>query len=492
VIRPRPWMLLPALAVAVLFPAWRAARADRGPGERVAPGLRLALEREAGPHLVWVHLSDKGPPGAEQMAQARSRVSARALARRARRGGAALGLEDAPVFAAYRDEVARRVLRVRHELRWSNALSVWATAEQVRALAALPFVSRVDLVRRYRRGNELERETTWAEPSAQSARQGARSLAIDYGSSLAQVTQINVPRVHDLGLHGEGVIVAVFDSGFNNLAHEALAPLAIAAQRDFVNGDDDVADGNDRGEGSHGTNTLSVLGGRREGQLVGPAFAATFILAKTEDTDSETPVEEDNWAAAAEWAESLGADVISSSLGYFTYDAPFPSYAFVDLNGETAISTRAANAAASRGMVVVNSAGNSGFNGQRGTLGAPADAHGALAVAAVDSLGMRVGFSSVGPTADGRVKPDLAAQGQGVKAASSRSPSGYSSVSGTSFSCPLTAGAAALVIQAHPEYRPDQVGYVLRTTAGQASKPDTLLGWGIVNTLAAIQATPPE
>jgi serine protease AprX len=110
----------------------------------------------------------------------------------------------------------------------------------------------------------------------------------------------------------------------------------------------------------------------------------------------------------------------------------------------------------------------------------------------VDSLGMRVGFSSVGPTADGRVKPDLAAQGQGVKAASSRSPSGYSSVSGTSFSCPLTAGAAALVIQAHPEYRPDQVGYVLRTTAGQASKPDTLLGWGIVNTLAAIQATPPE
>jgi subtilisin family serine protease len=488
--RLRTWA--PALAVLALIPAWHAARADRDSG-RLGPRLRLALEREAGPQLVWVHLRDKGPDAGARLAEARRVVSPRALARRARRGGGGMSLQDAPVFAGYRDEVARRVLAVRHELRWSNALSVWATPQQVQALAALPFVSRLDLVRRYRRGRELEREAPWVEAAGQAHRQAPRAAAaIDYGTSLGQVTQINVPKAHDLGLHGEGVIVAVFDGGFNNLAHEALAPLAILAQRDFVNGDDDVGDGNDRGEGSHGTNTLSVLGGRREGQLVGPAFAATFILAKTEDSESETPVEEDNWAAAAEWAESLGADVISSSLGYTDFDAPFPAYGVGDFNGETAISTKAANWAATFGMVVVNSAGNSGFNSQHGTLGAPADAHGALAIAAVDALGMRTSFSSVGPTADGRVKPDLAAQGQGVKAASSRSPSGYSSVAGTSFSCPLTAGAAALVIQAHPDYRPDQVGYVLRTTASQASKPDTLLGWGIVNTLAAIQAAPPK
>jgi serine protease AprX len=142
--------------------------------------------------------------------------------------------------------------------------------------------------------------------------------------------------------------------------------------------------------------------------------------------------------------------------------------------------------------VVVNSAGNSGFHPDHGTLGAPADAFGALAIGAVDAFGLRVSFSSVGPSADGRIKPDLAAQGLAVKAASSRTPSGYSSVAGTSFSCPLTAGAVALVVQAHPDYRPDQIGFVLRTTASQADKPDTLLGWGIVNALAAIEAKPPE
>jgi serine protease AprX len=479
-----------ALAVVAAAAVWPLARA--ADGERLGPRLREVLDRSADPQLVWVFLRDKGPAEAQALAEARGRLTPRALARRARRG-VPVGLEDAAVFAGYRDEVARRVLRVRHELRWSNALSVWATPEQVRALAGLPFVQRLELVRRYRRGRE-EPEAAWTEASSRQAPQSAaRSrYALDYGTSFGQVDQIGVTKVHELGLHGEGVMVAVFDTGFNNLAHEALAPLAIVAQHDFVNSDADVADGPDRGEGSHGTNTLSVLGGYRDGQLIGPAFAATFILAKTEDTESETPVEEDNWSAAAEWAESLGADVISSSLGYFDYDSPFPSYLVNDLNGETAISTKAANGAFARGLVVVNSAGNSGFNALHHTLGAPADAFGALAIGAVDSLGVRVGFSSVGPTADGRFKPDLAAQGLGVKAASSRFPSGYSSVAGTSFSCPLTAGAVALVLQAHPDYKPEQIGYVLRVTASQAGKPDNLLGWGIVDTLAAIQEKLPE
>jgi serine protease AprX len=478
---------IPALAVAAAALAWPAARADRA--DRVSPRLREAFERSAAPQLVWVFLRDKGPAGTE-LAEARARLTPRALARRARRGRP-VGVEDAPVFRGYRDEVARRVVGVRHELRWANAVSVWARADQVAELAALPFVSRLDLVRRQpRRGREPV--TAWSEASAQSANTPARRFAFNYGTSIAQVNQLNVPMVHEMGLHGEGVIVAVLDAGFNNLPHEALAPVAIAASHDFVNGDDDVGDSNDRGEGSHGTATLSVLGGFREGQLIGPAFAATFLLAKTEDTDSETPVEEDNWAAGAEWAESLGADVISSSLGYFDYDAPFPSYGYQDLDGKTAISTQAANRAYELGVVVVNSAGNAGFSNAHSTLGAPADAFGALAVAAVDSTGRRTSFSSVGPSADGRIKPELAAQGQGVKAASAFSPSGYSSVAGTSFSCPLTAGVVALVLQAHPEYRPDQVGYVLKTTASQASRPDNLLGWGIVNALAAIQATAPE
>jgi serine protease AprX len=155
------------------------------------------------------------------------------------------------------------------------------------------------------------------------------------------------------------------------------------------------------------------------------------------------------------------------------------------MNGETAISTRAAEAAVERGVVVVNSAGNSGFHPEHNTLGAPADGKRVLAIAAVSSTGVRASFSSVGPTPDGRIKPDLAAQGLSVKAARPSTVSQYSLVSGTSFSCPLTAGVVALLLQANPRLTPDQVGEVLRATASQAAAPDNLLGWGIVNAESA-------
>ncbi len=216
-----------------------------------------------------------------------------------------------------------RLARVRQVSRWFNAVSVEAEAQALQELARLPFVERLDLVGRFPAGHPEPSAPVPASPSS-----GARPSAVgevDYGASLGQLQQIQVPAVHAQGLDGSGVVVAVFDSGFDNLGHEALATAQVLAARDFVNGDDDVADGTDRGEGSHGTYTLSVLGGYRPGQLVGPAYRASFLLAKTENTDSETPVEEDNWAAAAEWAEALGADVISSSLGYLTYDTPFAS-----------------------------------------------------------------------------------------------------------------------------------------------------------------------
>ena len=296
---------------------------------------------------------------------------------------------------------------------------------------------------------------------------------------------MGVPGLHEMGFHGEGVVVAVFDGGFAGLNHEVFSSTRIVATFDFVNGDPDVGDGADQGEGSHGTMTLSVLGGRREGELMGPAFGADFILAKTENSASETPVEEDNWAAAAEWAEGMGADVISSSLGYLDYDSPFPSYSFRDMNGQTAISTRAAELAAARGVVVVNSAGNSGDHPEHNTLGAPADGASVLAIAAVGPTASRAPFSSVGPSADGRMKPDLAAQGLAVTVAAPGTVSAYRTANGTSFSCPLAAGAVALILQINPEAPPDVVTSVLRATASQAGAPDKLLGWGLVNAPAA-------
>jgi subtilisin family serine protease len=455
---------------------------------RLSAALEAALTGpDGGTQKVWVYLRDKGGAAGQPAS-----VSPRALARRALRGnaGEADGWEERPIDPAYVAAIAEGSTRVRQVSRWFGAVSVEATADQVRALAALPFVARLDVVRGYRARPGDETDGTRKASSAPSTSRPP-ATPLDYGDSFEQLEQIHVPSVHDLGFHGEGVVIGVFDAGFSKLAHEVFASTRIVARHDFVNGDGGVGNGSDRGEGSHGTATLSVIGGFRAGELIGPAFAAEYVLAKTEDTESETPIEEDNWAAAAEWAEALGVDVVSTSLGYLTFDPPFQSYTPAEMNGKTAIVTRAAEKLAARGVVVVASAGNSGFNPSHNTLGAPADGRHVLAAGAVGSFGERADFSSVGPTADGRIKPDVAARGVLVKAASSATTSGYELVSGTSFSCPLTAGVAALVLQAHPTYTVNQVRAVLRSTASQASDPDNLLGYGIVNALAAVRAKAP-
>ena len=443
-------------------------------------------------HKVWVYFRDKGPNATARMETLA--LSSRARARRALRGSTkGATFEDVPLAASYVAEVAGRVTRVRQQVAWLNAMSVEASADQIASLERLAFVARIDLVRGYRRRLDDEGAGRAQAAAASAGRSpartpAARSAAFDYGLSAGQLTQIGVPVAHEMGLHGEGVMVAVFDTGFDTLSHEAFAAMSIVDRHDFVNGDEDVANGRDRGEGSHGTETLSVLGGWAPGHLIGPAFNATYILAKTEDTSSETPVEEDNWAAAAEWAEARGADVISSSLGYLTFDPGFPSYTPEDMDGQTAISTRAAERAAERGVVVVISAGNAGPSTLHNTLGAPADGRLVLAVGAVNSSGARASFSSVGPSADGRIKPDVAAQGVAVTAAAPGTASAYTSVNGTSFSCPLTAGVAALVLQARPTATVSEIEDVLRATASQAAQPDNLLGWGIVDATRAIQA----
>jgi subtilisin family serine protease len=480
-------------ALAVIAGLLFVAAAPADPVDKRSPALASAVRSASHgrTHIAWVFFTDKGAETA-----AAAPLTARAIARRrvrARMAGG--GFEDAPLAARHVDRVGGIVNRVRQRSRWLNAVSVEATAAQLDQVAALPFVARLDVVRRYRRrALEPVAPEPAARPRSGSARptgRGKGAFELDYGSSLGQLAQIGVPAVHQMGWNGEGVVVAVFDTGFDTLEHEVFSSMRIAAAHDFVNGDPDVANGGDAGEGSHGTMTLSALGGLAEGQLVGPAFRADFILAKTENTDSETPVEEDNWAAAAEWAEALGADVISSSLGYLQYDSPFPSYTPGDMNGQTAISTRAAEMAAARGVVVVSSAGNGGLDATSNTLGAPADGAHVLAIAAVTASGTRASFSSVGPSADGRVKPDFAAQGQAVRVALPGTVNRYGTANGTSFSCPLTAGVVALLLHLNPAASVDDVAGVLRATSSQAGAPDRLLGWGIVNAHAAAAAWMP-
>jgi subtilisin family serine protease len=457
------------------------------------PGRQLPLSawldtalRQSRPndlHTIWICFTDKGSAATGRTALS-SALSARALARRAIRGRlpAQAAVEDLALERTYVEMVAQQVTRVRHQSRWFNAVSAEATAAQVRAVAALPFVSRVDLVKRYRRLRQepLDR----LEPQRKGVQAESRATRLDYGTSFMQVAQIGVPDLHDRNLTGAGVVVAVFDTGFPNLSHKAFNRMNVVAEHDFISGGDTVRNSTD----GHGTATLSVLGGMHEGHLIGPAFGAAFLLAITEDVRSETPVEEDNWAVAAEWAERMGADVINSSLGYLDFDLPFTSYTDRDLDGETAVTTRAATMAAARGVIVVNSAGNGGFRTDRNTLVAPSDGRLVIAAGAVDAMGNRAVFSSVGPTADGRFKPDVAALGVNTKVASRSGADSYALANGTSFSSPLTAGAVALLLQAHPTYTVEQVLIALRSTASQASAPDNLLGWGIVNAAAAVDA----
>ncbi len=446
--------------------------------------------RDNDPVVVVVYLTDKGNIDRFRLSKAQAFVSARSVARRlkVRPAGAVVDERDYPLEASYVQTIARDVLSVRHQLKWFNAVSVTATKSQIETMRRLPFVREIEMVARWKKKPDDEQASPYKESASERSVQGTSSL--NYGTSFTQVNQINVPPVHDLGIYGQGIVIGVFDNGFRNPFHQAFDSMKIIATHDFVDHKESVIPNNpNTGFGSHGVWTLSTIGGYWPGELIGPAFKASFILARTENDSSETPIEEDNWARAVEWADSIGVDVTSTSLGYLTFDAPYTSLTAQDMNGHTALITLAADRADSLGIVVVNSAGNEGpGDGTTNTLIAPADGINVITAGAVAANGTRASFSSVGPTTDvpPRIKPDIMAMGVGVKAASSTDTVNYVSVSGTSFSCPLSAGAAALILCAHPSLTPFQVREAMRNTANNASTPNNQYGWGIVNTLAAI------
>lgn len=435
--------------------------------------------------LVVVYFTDKGNVTKYKGVQAQAFVSERSLNRRlkVRDVSSVIDEYDYPLELSYVRAVEQNVVQLRHQLKWFNAVSAVATKQQIETLCLLPFVREIELVGRWK--TDRSREEAVEEPDVQLKHMPAAPPPLDYGASYRQLAQINVPAVHEMGIYGQGVVIGVFDNGFRLLTHEAFASMRIIATYDFVDKKVSVVPYNPA-HGGHGVNTLSTIGGYKPGQLIGPAFKADYILARTENDSSETPIEEDNWAKAIEWADSIGVDVTSTSLGYLTYDPPYPSWTWQDMDGNTTLITRAADRAAQLGIVVVNSAGNYGYNASRNTLGAPADGDSVIAAGAVDSLGNRASFSSVGPTTDGRIKPDVMAMGVAVRVASSSNPSGYARANGTSFSCPLSAGVAALVLCAKPSLTPMQVREAMRQTASNAASPNNLIGWGILNALAAI------
>lgn len=453
--------------------------------EKISPRMQRIFDKKGhGENLVaWIYFRDKGPGKLQKMEEAKVTLNLKSLNRRLRHGFEALVDEyDLPVYQPYVDLIEQYVHRVRHTSRWLNAVSVEATRQSLEMISKFRSVKKVDEVQVYTYSDPV------IEPRTEPVRRVllTETLVFDYGMSLAQVDQLNVPALHNMGYSGRGVLICMLDGGFSNLGHEALDHLDIVATWDFLNGDPNIFDEEGQmGSGDHGTNTLGTIAGYEPGELIGPAFGASFLLGKTEngDLDWERHIEEDHWIAGAEWADSFGADIISSSLGYrdrFTHGEE--DYSWLDMDGETTVVAKGANIAASRGILIVNSAGNEGRSQSgRNTLVSPSDSDNVMAAGAVNSQGNRVNFSSIGPTSDGRLKPDVMAMGDSVYSASPNGLAEYELVDGTSFACPLVAGVAALILEINPTWTNLDVKTAMKSTASQSESPDNHFGWGILD-----------
>ena len=447
----------------------------------------IEKHQENGKAKVWVFFTDKGVYTKGQFESAtlvaRETLTPRALARRAKHGVNAIEFADLPVNQRYVDLAAKAGAKLRWASKWLNAASFEVEQAALVPIAKLPFVERIQPVAVYKRSNDSPVD---GKSIIQQEKSGLESKGLSYGNSAAQLTQIAVPQCHDSNYAGQGVIISMFDSGFRT-SHNSFTQIRnqgrLLAKYDFVFHDTIVDnDGNDdAGAWSHGTSTWSTCGGENPGIHYGPAYKASFILCKTEDIRSETQIEEDNWVAAVQFVDSIGTDIISSSLGYTDW------YDTLDYNGRTCVSTLGALQAARYGILVCNSIGNGGPAAK--TLGAPADADSIISVGAVTSSGLLSSFSSKGPTADGRMKPEVCALGSSDYLASSSGDGAYGYGSGTSFSCPLTAGAAAIIWGAHPDWTNMQVRQAMMTTASRASNPDNSYGWGIVNAWTALHVS---
>jgi serine protease AprX len=436
---------------------------------------------------AWVFFTDKGfSTFAEynvKLAQTESVLTTRAKSRRLETRGEnnLVDFYDIPVYQPYINQVVASGVKLRRVLKWFNAVTVEGDAAQLEQIAQLPFVLNFKPIV----SRELPKDLIKYEEGNPNLPLEATSL--DYGFSLPQLEQMNTTVAHELGFAGQDVLVCMMDVGYH-LQHIAFQPAIndgrMIAQYDFINNDDntDYDESQDTPtQANHGTLTWSTLGGQASGSLYGPAYLADFCLAKTEDVSSEHHSEEDNWAAGAEWADSLGARVISASLGYrYDMDYPDQDYPYEWMNGDSTIVAQAADLAASRGITVATAQGNDGYYGA-GSLISPADADSVIACGAVMESDEITTFSAIGPTYDGRIKPEVCALGQGTACADPNNMNGFTWASGTSLSTPLVGGACGVLLSAHPNWTPMMVREALMMTATDPDNPDNDYGWGIIN-----------
>jgi serine protease AprX len=378
---------------------------------------------------------------------------------------------DLPVNPSYISSIKTAGAKVWFTSRWLNAALIQTSTTNLQTILKLPFVK------------GLEVNGTIDDPNSRSGRKSNKFEAtniqgFNYGLSKVQNEMIGVDKMHDAGFKGEGMMIGVLDAGFNNAdripAFKALFDeKRIVGTYDFVKKETSVYE-----DDAHGTEVLSCMGAFTEGQMVGSAPKASFLLLRTEDAPTEYVIEEANWLFAAEYADSVGVDLINSSLGYTTFDDTKTDHTYAQLDGNTTIAARAADWAAGVGIVCVISAGNDG-NGSWKYISTPADADSVLTVGAVTANKTYAAFSSLGIPTDKRIKPDVSAMGQSAAVVV---PSGsVGTASGTSFSSPILCGMVAGYWQANPTLTAIQVMDNIRKAGSQAVSPDKTLGYGIPN-----------
>lgn len=429
----------------------------------------------------WIFFSDRGDMNVKRAVAAKAASSEpKSMSRRARLFGreAIYDEGDLPVNPDYIAEVARLTGGIRTVTRWFNGVSVDMDDDMRDTVAGLPFVREVKPVASFRKP---EKPLLPAGKAAVTE----RAEAYSYGDSYEQLNMIGVPNLHTLGYAGEGITIAILDSGFEGLEHTAFDSLVVAGKHDFIDGDDNVSGDN------HGTEVLSILAALDRGRMIGSAPHATYLLGRTEivKTSIDQRIEEDYFVAGVEWADSLGADFINSSLGYTVF-SDGTGYKYSDLDGDTAITTIAADAAAERGIFIFTSAGNEA-NDPWYYITTPADGDSVFAVGSVDRDRNVSAFSSRGPTPDGRIKPDFMALGENVLAVNTAGVNTYHYLTGTSYAAPALCGAAALLIEVNPTWDFGTLKSALIASAYNAG-PDSLAGYGIPDVFAASGLELPE
>lgn len=411
-------------------------------------------------------------------------LSERALQRRSRQQ-ISIDSTDLPVNPAYIDSLLKAGnVRVVYTLRWTNqAVIRTSDAEALQKIQALPFVKDVNRnANRMMDDGEMINDSDRPQGIITAPARRTGTTDIDYGSAYTQIHLHEGEYLHNRSMKGDGMMIAVFDAGFLSVNNSsAFASLRnrqqIIATRNFTDNTADVYSYDD-----HGTHCLSILAANLPGEMTGTAPDAAYVLLRTEEQDTEQPIEELNWAAGAEFADSLGVDVISSSLGYNTFDDPEFNHTYAEMNGQSLAISRAADKAAAKGMIVVNSAGNEGNLSWRYLL-APADGDSVLTVGAVNSQRQAAAFSSYGPSADGRVKPDVAGLGVGTSFITSDGSVGAGN--GTSYACPVVAGLVACLWQAFPRRSNMDILQAVKASSSRYTAPDNRMGYGIPNFHAA-------